>query len=284
MRFFGSKDIKSYVKRFLFDNSDNLKGATVIDMPSGTGYTSDILKSLGARVEAYDLFPELFKVEGLECKKADMQAVLPIPDAHADYVMHQEGIEHIADQLFTLKEFNRILKPAGRLIITTPNYSNLRAKLSYLLNESEIYKLMGPNPIESIWFSTDEKADDRVYFGHMFLLGMLKLNLLATLAGFRVVKIHHTRVNITSLFLLILFYPLIVFSSWRAYRRAIRKNPQVDLNTRSEIFREAYKLQTNIKLLLDAHLFVEFEKVYELDELSEQLGNYHKHQGTNFVT
>lgn len=284
MKLFGSKDIKFYIKKFLLDNSEKLKGKKVIDIPAGTGYSSKILDHIGAHVEAYDLFPELFKVDGIDCIKADMQKTLPITNSYADIVLHQEGIEHIPDQLLSLKEFNRILKPGGRLIITTPNYSNLRAKLSYFLNESEIYKLLAPNLIESIWFQTGNGGDGRIYFGHVHLIGMLKLNLLATLAGFRIKKRYSTRANITSLILLILFYPLIVFSSWRAYRRAIRKNCDTDIEVRKAVFYETYKLQTDFKLLIDSHLFVEFEKEYELEELANKFSIYHKHNDTDFIT
>lgn len=228
-------------------------------------------------------FQSCLRLKGL-CKMADMQSVLPICDSHADMILHQEGIEHISGQLFTLKEFNRVLKMNGKLILTAPNYSNLKSKLSYFLNESEMHKLLAPNLIESIWFSTDSKNDERMYFGHMYLIGMQRLKLLSTLAGFRVKKIHRTRINFTSLFLLMLFYLLIVYPSWRAYRRAIRKNPQVAYDVRKSIFHETFKLQTDPAILIDSHLFVEFEKCDELDGLTEKLSGYHKHRDADFET
>ena len=38
------------------------------------------------------------------------------------------------------------------------------------------------------------------------------------------------------------------------------------------------------KLLIDAHLFVEFEKYCELDEVVEKANLYHKHETTDFQT
>ena len=224
MKIGGTKDIKFFVKSYIHRNRAALKGKLVIDIPAGSGYSTEVLVGTGAKVEAFDLFPEFFKFDGVDCKKADLEGTLPIESSHADVVLFQEGIEHLSDQLHSLRELNRILKPGGKLLLTTPNYSSLRAKMSYLLNESESYKLMPPNPIESIWFSKGKNTGNRFYFGHMFLVGLQRLKLLAALSGLRLIKIHHTRVNLTSLFLLMMVYPLVVLSSYRAYRRAVRKN------------------------------------------------------------
>ena len=284
MKLGGTKDIKHFVRKYLLASSEKLSGKRVIDLPAGSGYSSNILHELGAQVEAYDLFPEFFKCPGVECRKADLEDALPIESSHADYILFQEGIEHLSDQLHALKELNRVLKPGGKLLLTTPNYSNLRAKLSYMLNESEQYKLMPPNQIESIWFSNNETSDGRFYFGHMFLIGIQRLKLLATLSGFNIKKIHHTRVNITSAILLFLLYPLILLFTFRAYRRALRKNRNVPAGIRKKIFKQVFLLQIDPRVLVDGHLFVEFEKFCEPDEVAERANLYNKHSTDNFET
>jgi len=284
MKISGTKDIKFYVKQYILRNKEFLAGKIVVDCPAGSGYSSKLLKESLANVEAYDLFPEFFKVEGVECKAADLESKLPINSSHADVVLFQEGIEHLSDQLHALQEMNRILKKGGSLLLTTPNYSNLRAKLSYFLNESEQYKLMPPNQIESIWFSNNESGDNRFYFGHMFLIGIQRLRLLGLLSGLKIRKIHHTRINITSLVLLVLLYPLILLSTFRAYRRAIRKNKNVSRELRKKILKESFVLQINPKILIDGHLFVEFEKYCELDQVVEYTDIFTKHENTEFET
>ena len=284
MKIGGTKDIKFYVKSYIHRNRIALAGKLIVDLPAGSGYSTEILHRAGAKVEAYDLFPEFFKYDGVACKKADLEVDLPIESSHADVVLFQEGIEHLSDQLHALQEINRVLKPGGKLLLTTPNYSSMRAKISYLLNESETYMLMPPNQIESIWFSKGENRDNRFYFGHMFLIGIQRLKLLATLAGLKLKKIHHTRVNVTSLFLLLIFYPLVLLSSYRAYRRAVRKNENVPLPVKKEVFWESFKLQVDPRILIDGHLFVEFEKYCELDDIVENANLYHKHQTTDFQT
>lgn len=69
MKLFGTKDIKTYVRNYLLDSREQIRGEVVIDIPAGTGFSSRILNEIEANVEAnveaYDLFPELFKVEGV---------------------------------------------------------------------------------------------------------------------------------------------------------------------------------------------------------------------------
>ncbi len=284
MKLWGIKDIKHFMKDYILQNRDYLSGKLIVDIPAGSGFTSKLLKEVGAVVEAYDLFPEFFTFRGVVCRKADISEELPIRSGYADIVLFQEGIEHLSDQLHALKEVNRILKPGGSLIITTPNYSSMRSKISNLLNESEFYKLMPPNQIESIWFSEKNGDGKRVYYGHIYLIGLHKLRLLALLSGLKIRKIHHTRVNKTSLLLLLLFYPLMLLSSYSAYRRSIRKNNQIPLQIRERILKESLKLQIDPRILVDGHLFVEFEKFCELDDVVDEIDLFHKYEKAGFQT
>lgn len=284
MKIGGTKDIKYFVKKYIESHEKELVGKIVIDCPAGSGFSSELLDNIGAKVEAFDLFPEFFKYKNIICKKVDLESEIPVDDGYADYILFQEGVEHLSDQLHVLQEMNRVLKPSGRLLLTTPNYSNLRAKMSYMLNESEQYKLMPPNQIESIWFSNVDGANKRFYFGHMFLIGVQRLKLLALLSGMKIKKIHHTRVNVTSFLLLVLLYPIIVLFTYRSYRRALRKNKDVPECEKKRIFKESFLLQINPMVLIDGHLFVEFEKYCELDEVVEAAGLFNKHNDTDFVT
>jgi SAM-dependent methyltransferase len=156
-----------------------------------------------------DLFPEYFEIEGIECHRANIQEGLPNKSKTADALICQEGIEHFSNQFGALKEFNRVLKQNGILLITTPNYSNIRSKISYLLSESERFNsTMPPNELDNIWMSKQEITNE-IYFGHIFLIGIQKLRVLAKLSGFKIKKFHFTRVKSTSLILFPFFYPFI---------------------------------------------------------------------------
>lgn len=45
---------------------------------------------------------------------------IPLPDQSVDAIMCTEVLEHVPDPLGTIKEFNRLIKPEGYLLITAP--------------------------------------------------------------------------------------------------------------------------------------------------------------------
>lgn len=274
------KSIKYHVKRYLTKNKDRISAKTMVDIPAGNGITSKIIKDLGGIPIAYDLFPEYFKMEGIVCERANVLDKIPLEKNAVDFVLCQEGIEHFSDQFKALQEFNRILKLKGSLIITTPNYSNLRARLSYFLSESERFNsIMPPNEIDSIWMSNKEITSE-IYFGHVFLIGIQKLRVLAKLSGFKIKHIQFTRLKTTSLFILPFAYPFIFLSSYMTYLKNINKNKGYDKTFQKQVYKEIFKLNINPKILVDGHLFIEFEKEKNTDEVLDGLKSVHKEFGT----
>lgn len=256
------KSPKYYVKRWLDNHSAELLGKVAVDLPAGNGVTSEILKNHGAEVFAFDLFPEYFRAKDIECQRADIMNGIPIGEGKADIVICQEGIEHFSDQLKALKEFNRILRNTGKLLITTPSYSNLSARLSYLLFESETNKQMPPNEIDDIWMQ-DKTVSKEIYHGHIFLIGLQKLRILAKLAGFKIVEVKYLRISKGSLFLLPLFYPCILLSSYCRYYRNMKKNKDTPEDVKRPVYKEQLKMNVSICNLINHHTFVVFEKEFE---------------------
>jgi SAM-dependent methyltransferase len=264
MRFFGSSKIGIDVERHLRSITD-LPGKVVVDLPAGDGRMSRVLRELGAQVEPFDLFPEFFRVSGLTCRPADLNERLPITDGHADYVLFQEGIEHLPNQLNALMEMNRILKPGGRLLLTTPNISNLRARLAALLLQSDLHNKLPRNELDSVSYSSSDKQ--RMFYGHLFLIDVQRLRALATIAGFRLEAVHPSKISMGSL-TLIFIYPLMLiftvlayFSSARLKHVRARHSPALIKKS----FIEIAKLNLNLTVLLGKKLFVEFEKVDRSD-------------------
>jgi len=263
--------IKFHVKKFLLGNKERFTGKKIVDFPAGNGITSGVIHDIGAIPLPFDLFPEYFSVEGIECLPADAEHGIPLLEGSTDALICQEGIEHFQDQLTVLKEFNRVLKPKGSLLITTPNYSNLRAKFSYLFSENERFlTIMPPNEKDSIWMKT-VNDNNRVYFGHIFLMGILKLRLLAKLSGFRIRKIHATRVSSTCIVLFPFLYPWIFVINWLALKKNLRKARACGDPEKVKMYREIYKLVINPRCLTDKHLMVEFEKEAEVSEVAMRL-------------
>lgn len=261
------KDIKYHVAKYLHEIQKGLVDKVVIDVPAGTGFTSDLLLKYGAKVLAFDLFPEYFKSKAINCERADVTQGVPVQDAAADMLICQEGIEHFSDQLKVMKEFNRTLKVGGSLIITTPSASNLASKFSYLLFESETNNQMPPNEINDIWMA-DESLTSEIYYGHIFLIGLQKLRVLGRLAGFKVKEIRYVRLSRASLLLFPFLYPLILIRSLLTYYSNIRKLPSLAKVMKVSVYKEQLRININPKHLLNKHMFVVFEKELEAQHVN----------------
>ncbi|MDQ6976537.1 MAG: class I SAM-dependent methyltransferase, partial [Ghiorsea sp.] len=261
------KDIKFHVANYLRDVKGSLKGKTVIDVPAGSGVTSRLLLDSGAKVLAFDLFPEYFKLKDISCQRADVTQGIPADDAIADMLICQEGIEHFSDQLQVFKEFNRVLKVGGDLVITTPSYSNLAAKFSYMMFESETNSQMPPNEINDIWME-DQSVSSEIYHGHIFLIGLQKLRILGRLSGFKVKEIRYVRLSRGSLLLFPVFYPLILLRSLLTYYKNMHKLPNISKTKKKDVYKEQLLININPKHLLDKHTFIVFEKKNDSKDVS----------------
>ena len=271
-----TNSIKYHVKLFIRQNQQKFKNKVVIDAPAGAGVTSRILKETGAIVHAYDLFPEYFKVDGLTCERANIMEGIPVADNFADVLVCQEGIEHFSDQCRVFQEFNRVIKENGSLFITTPNYSNIQSRLSHFLFETEYFlKMMPANEADSVWMANPSLSKE-IYLGHIFLIGIQRLRLLAKLAGFKIKRIIFTYPKTTSLVLLPFAYPLIWLASWWTYRRSIREPSSAPLPVRQQVYREIMQLNTSPRILVDKYLFVEFEKEAQLETVRRTLHSQHR--------
>lgn len=269
-----SRGIHKYVERRLRELKP--AGKLAVDVPAGCGKTSALLLELGARVQPLDLFPEGFDVPGLECKPADLGAELPLEPEKADLLVCQEGIEHLPDHLRALREFNRALKPGGRLLLTTPNVSHLRARLSHLLNQSDLYSRLPPTEVDSIWLC--DLHGPEIYFGHVFLVGLQQLRVLGRIAGLRVERVHATRLSWGSV-LLGFLYPLIVASNLYAYWRSLRHAKNVDETWKRDVYRETLRLNLDPRSLFGKFLFVEFVKERESSETAQHFYRMTRGQG-----
>jgi SAM-dependent methyltransferase len=246
-----------------FRRQGDLAGKVVVDLPAGAGRMSETLRDFGATVEPYDLYPEFFKAEGLVCRPADLERDLPIASLHADYVVFQEGLEHLSDQLRSLREFNRILKPGGRLILTTPNPSSLRARLCHFLLEGYLFNMLPINETSAIRHL--DPVERRYYFGHVFLIGAQRLRVLARIAGFRVAGIHRNHYSASSV-LLGLSYPVLCLLNLLAYQRTWRRYRRQSQPWARQALREVVALNLHPHILFTKKLFFELEKVCEPDE------------------
>jgi ubiquinone/menaquinone biosynthesis C-methylase UbiE len=106
----------------------------VLDVPAGEGALALRLKNLGFEVFCCDLYTEFFKLAGTEIKRGNLDERLPYADESFDYVVCVEGLEHIENPANAIREFARILKPDGTLVVSVPNIMNVEERLKWLFN------------------------------------------------------------------------------------------------------------------------------------------------------
>ena len=105
----------------------------VLDVPAGEGALAMRLKALGFDVRCCDLYTEIFKLDDVEIRQGNMDARLPFNDSEFDNVVCVEGLEHIENPANAIREFSRMIKSGGRLIISVPNIMNIEERFKWLL-------------------------------------------------------------------------------------------------------------------------------------------------------
>jgi SAM-dependent methyltransferase len=108
----------------------------VLDVPSGFGaFAAELRKRGQSDIHCLDILAAKdFRLQGVNYQQYDAANPLPFPDGHFDYVFSVEGIEHFESPWKFIKDLCRVLKPGGRLIITTPNTFSVDARLKYLIS------------------------------------------------------------------------------------------------------------------------------------------------------
>jgi GT2 family glycosyltransferase len=153
---------KTYVQKLVPDN-----GAKVIDMGCGNSKVHD--SAIGV-----DIIPNgeygigggmRFAPNRHTDVIADISKPMPMfEDDEADYIVGKHVLEHIIDYMSTLKEWHRILKRGGRLVIVLPDYTRGEAitcdpthvhvfdkdSLSTALDATG-YKILSHEGMDGIW-------------------------------------------------------------------------------------------------------------------------------------
>lgn len=165
----------------------NLPKGTVLDMPTGAGALAWRLHNEGFDVTGADLFPQYSRNPEISVTKADLNATFPFDDDQFDYVCFVEGPEHVENVFFCLREFARVLKPDGTIILSIPNYSNLQNRLKELLYGTP----------ESV--VTKEKLvveyDNDPHMIHINRVRFPELKMALEFAGFRITSVNIDKVK-----------------------------------------------------------------------------------------
>ncbi len=157
----------------------------LLDFPAGSGSLAWRLQSEGFQVTAADVVPEAFKNPEIEIVRGDLNRTFPFESDRFDYACFVEGPEHVENVFQCLREFARILKPGGTLVVSLPNYSNIQNRIKQFLN----------GVIEPVVSYESLKSD---YVGNEFMIHINRLpypmmRMALEFAGFNIESVHEDR-------------------------------------------------------------------------------------------
>jgi ubiquinone/menaquinone biosynthesis C-methylase UbiE len=178
---------------------DSESRGRLLDIPAGEGALAVRLLEMGFDVSCCDLYPQIFKLEAIEIKGGDLDKTIPYADAEFDHVVCVEGLEHIENPANAIREFARVLKPNGMLIVSVPNIMNIEERLKWLFaGYTSHFKPLSSELRKEI---TEEYGGIEEVALHVNPIGYSELRFLLEKNGFELSRVHLDKPKRNSFFL-----------------------------------------------------------------------------------
>jgi len=213
-------------------------GKRLLDLSSGGGRTSERLARLGFQVVATDYGVPGPMANGIaRVGGVDLNRFLPFQSASFDAVDLVEVIEHIENQPQLVREINRVLKPGGVLLVSTPNVLNVMSRMRFLFTGF----LRGR--VRPVHYMSKPGRAPNIYLLHFYELYYLLFHY-----DFKIVELRKTRVKFASRLFLWFCWPWMWLFSLIAVIHAEKDPVQRRYNWQilSYLFHPALLLSDNI--------------------------------------
>lgn len=165
---------------YINGNLIDYKGKSILDVGFGNGNNTAFLSSIGMDTHGVEIDDKIIEQVSASLTAAGLKATLkkgtnrslPYPDNSFDFLvswnaLHYEGTEEYIIE--AIKEFRRVLKPGGRILISTtgPEHKILLNGKTLGNHQYEIGRL-GDDRVGQIHFFFDAKNYIELYFGPHF--------------------------------------------------------------------------------------------------------------------
>lgn len=224
------------------------RNTKILDLGSGKGHLcrrigkllSEKGFDLNKNIVASDLDKINFEAKEISFKKCNFNKKLPFKNESFDLVYSIEVVEHLKSPYDFFYECFRILKPGGKLIISTPNTLHLASRLKFFF--TGFFDLFEPPSI-------DPKNAGRLC-GHIMPLHLAYYNYGLKKAGFGKMTLFVDKQKGKSIFLYYLLFLIIKFNLWKEKIRLKKYDENVFIENRN-VIDDMYskKIQTSRSLI-----------------------------------
>lgn len=170
---------------------DALPRGQLLDVPAGEGALAQKLLAAGFEVRCCDLYPEIFRLPNAEIRRGDLSGRLPYQDEEFDYITCLEGLEHIENPHQAMREFGRLLKPGGQLVVSVPNILNIEERLKWLLHGyTSHFKPLSQEALEQLRHQAGGLEEVAL---HVHAIGYPELRYLLEKSGFLIQRLYRDK-------------------------------------------------------------------------------------------